>query len=525
MRSFSIADLFEVVAEVIGDRPALVAGDVRLTYAELDERATRFAEALRSAGIGAGEHVAVLSGNRAEWLEVMLGCFKARCAPINVNHRYTSDEIGYVLNDSDAVALVVEESLVHVLPAKDTVPDVRVTFTIGDAGAEETVSYEGALAAADIGRDRDARSGDDPYVLYTGGTTGSPKGVVWRSEDLFFAALRGGNLAGAPIQAPEDLASVLSETWEPWLVTSPMMHGNGQWNSLLPLLTGRGVVLWTGRSFDGTAIARLVEAERPQLLVLVGDAMALPFLVAVDAGSFDLASVAVVASGGAMLSPATKSRLEKTLPGALIVDGFGASETGSSGTMVGSGADSLPRFNVDADVAVLDEELRPVAPGEIGRFARSGHVPVGYWNDPVKTAATFPTDANGTRWAIPGDLARREADGTLTLLGRGSSCINTGGEKVHPDEVAHAIKDHPAVLDALVVGVPDERFGQAVVALIVSNAHPTLDEEMIRTFLRPVLAGYKLPRRVVLVPDIRYSPQGKPDLAWAAEAAAREQEQ
>jgi fatty-acyl-CoA synthase len=525
MRAFNIADLYEIVAETVPDRLALVAGDVRLTYSELDERSSRVAAALRAVGVEPGDHVAVLSGNRAEWHELLLGCFKARCAPINVNHRYTSDEIRYVLHDSGASVLVVEASLADLVPSADGLPALRSIITIGATPLDGALEYEAALAAADPTSTSGPRSGDDPYVLYTGGTTGSPKGVVWRSEDLFFAALGGGNPAGAPIQTPEELATVLSGAWEPWLVTSPMMHGNGQWNSLLPLLSGRGVVLWTGRSFDGSAIARLVETERPQLLVLVGDAMALPFLDAVSTASFDLSSLAVVVSGGAMLSPATKSRLEKAVPGAMIVDGFGASETGSSGTMIGSGSDSLPRFNVGPDVAVLDDDLTPVAPGEIGKLARRGHVPVGYWNDPAKTAATFPTDAAGNRWAVPGDLARLEGDGTLTLLGRGSSCINTGGEKVHPDEVAHAIKDHPAVADALVVGVPDERFGQAVVALITSTSDPAPDAEAIRTHLRPVLAGYKLPRRVVLVPEIRYTPQGKPDLTWAASAASGEQEQ
>jgi fatty-acyl-CoA synthase len=511
MPAFNIADLFELVADAIPDRLALVAGDERLTYGALDERSTRVANALRAAGVQPGDHVAVLAGNRAEWMEVLLGCFKARAAFININYRYTADEVAYVIADSGAVALIVEADLVDQVPAD--LPTVRTTITIdGD--------YEDVLAAASPERPAEERSGDDHYVLYTGGTTGSPKGVVWRVEDFFFSALRGASLTGVPITAPEEIVAGLSEQWEPWCVTSPMMHGNGQWNSLLPLLTGRGVVLWPGRSFDAAAIAALVERERPQLLVLVGDAMALPFLDAAEAGSVDVSAVAVVASGGAMLSPATKGRLEKALPGALIVDGFGASETGASGTMVGSGADSLPRFMVDGDVAVLDDDLRPVAVGEVGKLARKGRVPIGYWNDPAKTAATFPTDADGVRWSIPGDLARLEGDGTLTLLGRGSTCINTGGEKVHPDEVAHAIKDHPDVLDALVVGVPDERFGQAVVALIVTAAErgPSTDE--LREHLRPVLAGYKLPRRVVRVPEIRYTPQAKPDLAWAADAAA-----
>ena len=518
MKSFNLADLFELTADAVPERTALVAGDVQLSYAQLDERATRFANALAEAGVAPGEHVAILSANRAEWLEAMLGCFKARAVPINVNHRYTADEVAYVLADSQASAVVSEAKLTGLL-AKADGRILRTCFTIDAPRTGQALDYETALAAASPQRSGLPRSGDDRYVLYTGGTTGMPKGVVWRSADLFFAALRGGNLSGPPITEPEQIAKVLSDGPEPWLVTSPLMHGNGQWNSLLPLLTGRGVVLWTGRKFDGSAIARLVEREHPLLLVLVGDAMALPFLDAVEGIDRDLSSVEVIASGGAMLSPATKARLHTRLPGTTVVDGFGASETGSSGTMVGSGVGALPRFRVGPDVAVLDDDLRPVEPGGVGRFARRGHIPLGYWNDQAKTAQTFPVDADGVRWAIPGDHACLEADGTVTLLGRGSSCINTGGEKVHPDEVANAIKAHAGIHDALVIGVPDVRFGQAVVALVVAGpAGP--DDEDIRAHLRPMLAGYKIPRQILRVPEIRYTPQAKPDLAWASAVAA-----
>jgi fatty-acyl-CoA synthase len=304
------------------------------------------------------------------------------------------------------------------------------------------------------------------------------------------------------------------------------MHGNGQWNSLTPLLTGRGVVLWTGHRFDAAAVAQLVTEERPQVLVLVGDGMGLPFVDAVEAASpngFDLSSVAVIASGGAIMSPSVKRRLQKLMPGVLVVDGFGASETGTSGTLVGDGGDGSPRFNVRADTAVLDDDLRPVEPGSgtVGRMARRGRIPIGYWNDPDKTAATFPVDADGTRWAIPGDLAVHEADGTIRLLGRGSSCINTGGEKVHPEEVESALKSHPAIRDAFVVGVPDARFGEQVTAVITLQGEtataPAVDE--LRDFLRPTLAGYKAPRQVVVVPSLQYTPQGKPDFKWAREIA------
>jgi fatty-acyl-CoA synthase len=445
----------------------------------------------------------------------MLGCFKARLVPINVNYRYTTDEILYVLDDAATKFLVAEAKLLRRDPRLIERLDGSHRLVVMDG--QSANGYERALADSSPLRYAEQRSGDDRYVLYTGGTTGKPKGVVWRVEDLFFAALRGGNLHGNPIGIPDEILDVLVPEPEPWLVTSPMMHGNGQWNSLLPLLTGRGVVLWTGSRFDGAAVSALATKEQVRLLVLVGDAMALPFLDAVEAGGLNVASIKVVASGGAMLSPAVKSRLQAALPKARIVDGFGASETGSSGTMVGSDDESLPRFTVGADVAVLDECLRPVRVGEVGRLARRGRVPLGYWRDQPKTEATFPTDSNGVRWAIPGDLARLEGDGTVTLLGRGSSCINSGGEKVHPDEVTNAIKAHQGVIDALVVGIPDVRFGQAVAALVVTSQPGPTDEDL-RAHLRSRLAGYKLPRHIRRVSEVRYTAQGKPDLAWAASA-------
>ncbi len=524
--TFNLADLFEIAVDAVPDRLAVVAGDARPTYGELDGRANQVAAHLVAAGLRPGEHVAVLAMNRIEWIEVFLGAFKARLVPLNLNFRYTADELRYVIADGDAAAIVVERSFLPLLEQfRGDVPQLRHVVVLDD-GADEplpdgAVAYEAALAAQSAERVPTERSADDRYVLYTGGTTGAPKGVVWRGEDLFFAALAGGNPGGAPIATPGELADRLVTERQPWLVTSPMMHGNGQWNSMVPLLTGRGVVLWTGRRFDAAAIAEIAAAERAFLLVLVGDGMAVPMVDVLDErGTDGLDSIRMITSGGAPLAPSTKQRLAELLPNATVVDGFGASELGSSGRMVGRGEGASPRFTVTADTAVLDDELRPVAAGEVGKLARRGHVPLGYLKDDAKTRATFPVDADGVRWAIPGDLARLEADGTVTLLGRGSTCINTGGEKVHPEEVAVALKSHPAVSDAVVVGVPDDRFGQCVAAVVATRDGSTVDLDELRDHLRPILAGYKAPRQLVVVEAIVYTAQGKPDLRWAADVAA-----
>jgi acyl-CoA synthetase (AMP-forming)/AMP-acid ligase II len=525
-RCFNLADLFEVTADAVPDRLAIVAGDARLTYAALDERATRVANHCSSAGLEAGEHVAVLAANRVEWMETMLGAFKARLVPLNVNYRYTADELLHVCRDGDVVAIVVERGFLPlVAQIRDRLPLVRHVVVLDDGTSEVfppgAVAYETALDAASPERAELQRSPDDRYILYTGGTTGAPKGVVWRGEDLFFAALAGGNPGGAPISSPDELAERIVPERQPWFVTSPMMHGNGQWNSMVPLLSGRGVVLWTGRRFDPGAIADIAAAESVFLLVLIGDGMAVPMVELLERrGTDGLDHLRMVTSGGAPLAAATKQRLAALLPQATVVDGFGASEMGSSGRMVGKGDGGAPRFTVAADTFVLDDELRPVAAGEVGKLARSGHVPLGYWKDDAKTQATFPVDARGVRWAIPGDLARLEHDGTVTLLGRGSTCINTGGEKVHPEEVAGALKSHPAVADAVVVGVPDPRFGQSVAAVVVERPGTTVELAALREHLRPLLAGYKAPRHLVTVDAIVYTAQAKPDLRWASDVAA-----
>lgn len=535
MATWNIADLFEQTATAIPDRLAVTSPLADRTYRSLDDNAAAFARYLVDRGICAGERVAVLSWNRVEWLEAMIGSFKACAAPVNVNYRYVDSELAYILHDSDAVVLVCEpdflEMVRRVLPSAPLIRQVIVLDT-AQAGAgtpndsdprtelaDHELGWNEAVAAGSVSTTAlPVRSPDDLYILYTGGTTGMPKGVLWRQEDIFLGAMS----SLVDPSDPTDALSAIVPERAPWLVTSPLMHGNGQWNSLRPLIAGNGVSLWTERRFDPAGVIRQAAADRAQLVVLIGDGMARPFADALrsmqqDGSSPDLSSVAAIASGGAILSPTVKQELSALLPDALIVDGFGASETGGNGSLVGTGDGGAPRFQMKPDTAVLDDENRPMAPGTglTGRLARTGHIPLGYHKDPVKTAATFPTDDDGRRWAVPGDAARLEADGTITVFGRGSNCINTGGEKVFPEEVEAKIKAHPDVLDAFVVGRPDERFGQRVSAVIACRPNTATDLEDIRTFLRQHLAGYKLPKEAVFVATMSYTGPGKPDYVWA----------
>jgi acyl-CoA synthetase (AMP-forming)/AMP-acid ligase II len=525
-RQFNLADLFEVVADTVPDRLALVAGSDRLTYRQLDERANRFAHHLIDSGIASGAHVGILAYNCTSWADAMIGCYKARVVPVNLNFRYVAPELRYVIDNADLVALVFEDELAPLVTesiAGREDPTTLHLVVLGDgAGLDPAlagaVPYEAALAAASPARDFPPRSPDDIYVLYTGGTTGMPKGVLWRQEDIFFAAMGGGGWGGTPIAEAEELAGRINP--DPgagvvMLAIAPLMHGNAQWVMWNGFMMGGTVVLYTERRYDPHAILRLVTDERVVSVALVGDAMARPLveaLIGAEAGTYDTSSLAVIGSGGAMLSATVKDELRQQVPGVAIMDSFGSSESGAQGAVV---ADATgPRFQMRDDTTVLDEDLVPLSPGDgrTGRLARSGRVPLGYYKDPVKSAATFPVDAKGVRWSMPGDLATIEADGTITLFGRGSASINSGGEKIFPEEVEAAVKSHPGVYDAIVVGVPDDRFGERV-ALVVRPRDPadapTL--ESIQEHCRALVAGYKVPRQLLLVEAIPMTAAGKPD--------------
>lgn len=519
MTDFNIADLFERVADTIPEREALVCGERRLSYAALDERATRLAHALAARGIGAGDHVGLHLYNSTEYLEGMLAALKIRAVPINVNYRYVADELRYLFNDAELRCVIHEESFASVIA--DVVPDVAsLSFTIAKGD-----QYEAALAEASPERDFAPRSGDDLYILYTGGTTGMPKGVMWRQDDVFVSAF-----GGAGVASIDEVAARVAAGRTRCLPACPFMHGTAHWMAFSTFFGGGTVVVSPGAHMDPASIWDLVAQEHVTFLVIVGDAFARPLVEALGddpSSRWDLSDLGAVLSGGAILSPSVKDLLLQRLPGVIVVDGYGASETGGQGQMVaapGGTTGARPRFMVGPDTKVVDDELRPVPPGSgiVGRVARRGRVPVGYYKDPAKTAATFP-EIDGERWAVPGDLAMVEDDGTVTLLGRGSVSINTGGEKVFPEEVESCLKAHPAVFDAVVVGVPDERWGQrvtAVVALREGADEPTLEE--LADHCRASIAGYKVPRSLVIVETIVRSPSGKPDYRWAKERAERQ---
>jgi acyl-CoA synthetase (AMP-forming)/AMP-acid ligase II len=522
--SFNFADIWEMAADALGDRLALVCGDQRRTYADLEERANRLAHHLVGRGVGPGDHVAIYLENCSEYLECMIACFKVRAVPINVNHRYVAGELRYLLDNCDAVGVLHAPKHASVLAG--VVPDLPTppwTLATGD-------EYEAALAAASPERPpRGDRSGDDHYVMYTGGTTGLPKGVVWRQEDAFFACLGGGDpmrLSGevtSPAELPERIGDGVT-----YLPIAPLMHAAAQWTSFMWFFAGGKVVLMPG-SLDAEAVWDAVEAEGVNLITVVGDAVAKPLLDAWDAGGgrWDISTLYAIGNGGAPMSAGGKARILERFPHLMVSDGFGSSEAGIQGSSRVGAAD-LPaaggsiRFDQGSKpLLVLDDDDRPVEPGSgvVGRIVTGGRLPLGYYKDPEKTAATF-LEVDGQRWLITGDLATVEADGTLELLGRGSTSINTGGEKVHPEEVEGVLHAHPAVADVLVVGVPDERWGSAVTAVVQPAAGATPDLTDLAAHCKAHLAGYKVPKHLVLVDRVVRSPAGKADYRWAVSAAA-----
>ncbi|MGW9023419.1 acyl-CoA synthetase [Streptomyces sp. NPDC055722] len=533
---YNLADLFESVVDVVPHREALVYADHpgtgeerRLTYAALDAAANRIGHHLLDAGIRPGEHLGLHLYNGIEYLQTVLGCLKARIVPVNVNYRYVEDELVYLYRDADLAALVFDaefaDRVAAALPRTDRLRHlVRVGTPAPGAAALPAVGFADAEAAASPGRGFAPRSGDDQFIIYTGGTTGMPKGVMWRQEDLFFSGLGGGAPTGEPVKKPEELAERVAAGGEgiTFFPTPPLMHGTSTLTAFIGFNFGQRIVLH--RKFVPAEVLRTVEKEKVTSISLVGDAMLRPLIDALDGRlrGTDCSSLFSVSSSGAVMSETVRAQFQALVPNVMLLNNFGSSESGFNGTAT---PDSGPargfRIRVNSRTCVVDPVSRePVAVGEPGRIAQRGHVPLGYYNDPRKTAETF-FQKDGERWVLLGDMATVDEEGVITVLGRGSQCINTGGEKVYPEEVEQALKSHPDVYDALVAGVPDATWGNhvaAVVQLREGAAHPSLED--IQRHCRAHLAGYKLPRQLVITDTIRRSPSGKADYRWAREVAA-----
>lgn len=526
--ALNIADLAEHAIDAVPDRVALICGDEKLTYAELEEKANRLAHYLLDQGVKKDDKVGLYCRNRNEIVIAMLGIVKAGAILVNVNYRYVEGELRYLFDNSDMVALVHErqysDRVANVLP--DT-PNVKTILVVEDGSDKDYQRYGGvefysALEKGSPERDFGPRSADDIYLLYTGGTTGFPKGVMWRHEDIYRVLFGGTDFAtGEFVKDEYDLAKAAAEN--PPMIRypiPPMIHGATQSATWMSIFSGQTTVL--APEFNADEVWRTIHEHKVNLLFFTGDAMARPLLDALNKDhDYDLSSLFLLASTAALFSPSIKERLLELLPNRVITDSIGSSETGFGGTsIVAKDAPHAggPRVTIDHRTVVLDEEGNEVKPGSgvRGLIAKKGNIPVGYYKDEKKTAETFKT-FNGVRYAIPGDYALVEEDGTVTMLGRGSVSINSGGEKIYPEEVEGALKGHPDVFDALVVGVPDPRYGQHVAAVVQPRpgTRPSLAE--LDRFVRSEIAGYKVPRSLWLVDEVKRSPAGKPDYRWAKE--------
>ncbi|HWF27291.1 MAG TPA: acyl-CoA synthetase [Mycobacterium sp.] len=533
--ALNIADLAEHAIDAVPDRVALICGDEQLTYAQLEEKANRLAHYLIDQGVKKDDKVGLYCRNRNEIVIAMLGIVKAGAILVNVNFRYVEGELRYLFDNSDMVALVHErqysDRVANVLPDTRNVKTVLVIEDGSDVSDNDFQRYGGvefysAIAQGSPERDFGERSADDIYLLYTGGTTGFPKGVMWRHEDIYRVLFGGTDFAtGEFVKDEYDLAKDAAAN-APMIryPIPPMIHGATQSSTWMSLFGGHTTVLEP--EFNADEVWRTIHKHKVNLLFFTGDAMARPLLDALLAhqdkdNEYDLSSLFLLASTAALFSPSIKEKLLELLPNRVITDSIGSSETGFGGTSIvakDSPHSGGPRVTIDHRTVVLDDEGNEVKPGSgvRGFIAKKGNIPVGYYKDEKKTAETFRT-INGVRYAIPGDYAQVEEDGTVTMLGRGSVSINSGGEKIYPEEVEAALKAHPDVFDALVVGVPDPRYGQHVAAVVQARpgSQPTLSA--LDSFVRSEIAGYKVPRSLWLVDEVKRSPAGKPDYRWAKE--------
>ncbi len=542
---FTVPDVIAAVAAAIPDRELIIQGERRFSYGDVIARSRRLAAYLHSRGLGCYTERSDLDGHEAgqdliglyayngnEFVEGLLGAFGARVAPFNVNFRYVKAELQYLLADSGATALLYHAAfaprVAEVLP---DLPQLRVLIQIADDSSnallDGAVDYE-TIIGSDSPEPALQHSPDDLYVLYTGGTTGMPKGVLWRQHDIFMTSFGGRNLmTGEPTASLDEIVTrVAANPGSKLMILPPLIHGAAQWSVMTAITTGQTVVFPSVVDhLDADDVVRTIEREKVMSVTVVGDAMARPLVAAIEKGIADVSSLAVVANGGALLTPFVKQRLIDVLPNAIVVDGVGSSETGAQMHHMSTAATvSTGTFNAGPDTFVAAEDRGSILePGHdgMGWLAQRGYVPLGYKGDAAKTAATFPV-IGGVRYAVPGDRARHRADGCVELLGRDSVTINSGGEKIFVEEVETAIASHPAVIDVVVTGRPSERWGQEVVAVVALAEQAHADAAELIDHAALTLARYKLPKAVVFRAAIERSPAGKADYRWARDQAVSE---
>lgn len=523
---YHLADLFETVTATVPDRTALIGDHDRFSYAELNARCDRLAAGLAAHGIGRGDKVALYLYNGPAYLEGFIAACKLGAVPFNVNYRYRAEELRYLFANADAAAILHGAEFTPIVEqVRDAVPTLKVSVAVDDgSGADSAGSVPYARMLAHEPAGPYPRDQEDYLLTYTGGTTGLPKGVMWPHRAFLFACAGGGGYFNphGVLTTPQGIAERARDGYPLKLFPlAPLMHMAAMWAVWGALLNGLTIILDEGRAFDPERMLDTAEREGANLIQFVGDAMAIPLRDALRAnpGRWNLASVMNLGSGGAVFSQHVKDALKELVPSAGITDGMGASETGISG-MAEKAEDGVMRLPASQQQQVVSHG-RIAGVGEVGFIARCGNTPIGYYNDPEKSAEVFQT-IDGQLWAVSGDAGRLDDDGKITMFGRGSTCINTGGEKVFPEEVEEALRSHPAILDAVVAGQADERWGERVVAVVSlrgGSAQPGLDD--LRGFLADKLAGYKLPRALVWVDTVKRSPAGKQDYRWAKDTAAQ----
>ena len=531
---FNAADIFEGVVDRVPEREAVVYGSTRLTYKELDARSNKAANALKKLGIKKGSHIGIYAFNCIEWLEIMLGAYKLCAIPININYRYVEEELKYLIDNADIEAIFYQKQFSTKLNnIKNDLPLLKDFVSINDGTdssdiVENNLDFEGLIANESESRLTVERSGDDQYILYTGGTTGMPKGVVWRMEDVLMT-LGGGidAVTGERYPTPEAFADKCLQDQTVALALAPFMHGGAQWQSFNSFFSGWKLVINDQASFDADYIWEIVAKEKVMNLTIMGDAMGRPLCDALPGAlkkGLDLSSLFVFSSTASVFSPSIKDTILEYLPNLFLIDAVGSSETGATGVNIHTKDGKLkdsgggPKFTKPnfSEILNLDtlEIIQPDDTDTIGYLARKGHVPIAYYKDEEKSKKTF-IEVNGERYSIPGDMAKYEEDGQMTLLGRGSVSINSGGEKIFPEEVEMALKAHPNVFDCLVVGVKDEKWGQKVVAVIQRRDENDLFLDDLKESASKYIASYKMPKEIVFSKIIERAPSGKPNYQWA----------